>query len=87
MAREVLTYLKDRPDAQDTLEGIARWWLLERDVEREVTKVEEALRQLADADLLEIHETVAHSARYALNRERFEQVRDLLASPTGEEKA
>jgi len=30
--REILAYLADHPDAQDTLAGIFEWWLLERKI-------------------------------------------------------
>jgi hypothetical protein len=27
IAREILAYLLDHPDAQDTLDGISQWWV------------------------------------------------------------
>ncbi len=44
IARAILRYLENHPEAKDTLDGIARWWLrregsarLRRDVERAVS--------------------------------------------------
>ena len=77
LAEEVLAYLNSRPDAQDTLEGITRWWLLERWVERELGAVEEALRQLVAAGHLEIKESAVQSPRYALNQNRSDQASEM----------
>lgn len=44
--REILGYLSNHPAAQDTVEGIAEWWLLERWIRREAGQVEVALEHL-----------------------------------------
>ena len=46
LASEVLTYLCDHPDSQDSLEGIARWWILERTIQCRLSEVERALAWL-----------------------------------------
>lgn len=46
VAGEVLEYLEQHPDAQDTLEGVCDWWLLERRIRRTVREVEAALGEL-----------------------------------------
>jgi len=46
VSREILSYLTEHPDAEDTLEGIARWWLLERELQIHVKLVEDVLRDL-----------------------------------------
>lgn len=43
IAREVERYIATNPDAADTVEGIARWWLMLADVEAALTRVEAAL--------------------------------------------
>jgi hypothetical protein len=43
---EILAYLVENPDAGDTMEGIAEWWLLEQRIKRGTDKVERALDEL-----------------------------------------
>ncbi len=45
-ALEILTYMFDHPYATDSLEGIVRWWMLERSIETETARVESALAEL-----------------------------------------
>ncbi len=44
--REILEYLASHPDAQDTFEGIAEWWLLEHWIRHETGVVQAALQKL-----------------------------------------
>ncbi len=48
LAAEILSYLKDHPDAQDTKEGIVEWWLLHQRAE----SVDSALTELVDQHFL-----------------------------------
>ncbi len=46
VARQLLAYLSAHPDAQDTLEGIAEWWLLEQRISQVITEVKKGLAEL-----------------------------------------
>jgi len=46
LARDILKYLAEHPGAEDTVEGIARWWLLHQNILRAITLVEAALEKL-----------------------------------------
>ena len=46
IAHAILTYLSEHPDAQDTLEGIVEWWLLERKISHQAKTVKEVLDTL-----------------------------------------
>lgn len=46
IARVVLRYLQDHPDAKDTLQGIAQWWILRECAERKMSEVEEGVSVL-----------------------------------------
>ena len=46
IAHAILTYLSEHPDAQDTLEGIVEWWLLERKISHQTKTVKEVLDTL-----------------------------------------
>jgi hypothetical protein len=43
---EILAYLVDHPEAQDTVEGIVAWWVLEQRLKRQTSRVKEALAEL-----------------------------------------
>lgn len=44
--KDLIAYLKDHPDAQDTLEGIVEWWLLEQKIKRQKNQVKRVLGEL-----------------------------------------
>ena len=50
---ELLAYLREHPNAMDTLKGIAEWWLPRHRVRVEVERVAEALRTLEASGLIE----------------------------------
>lgn len=54
IAREILAYLSDHPQANDTLEGIIEWWLLERKIRNQSAAVKEALEGLIEKGLVEV---------------------------------
>jgi hypothetical protein len=49
----VLRYLDEHPEAMDTLEGIAAWWIMRDQVRVEVTAVSRVLQRLTGEGLLE----------------------------------
>jgi hypothetical protein len=74
VAQELLIYLTRHPDAQDTLEGIVEWWLLEEKIRRRAFEVNEALAELVKRGLL--RERTGNDARthYSVNRSRYEEL-------------
>ncbi len=78
IARDVLGYLIDNPEAQDTLEGIVEWWLLERKIESRTSKVREALAELATRGLILERKGPDSRVRYLINSQRQEEIRALL---------
>lgn len=80
LCRDILIYLLDNPQGQDTLEGIAEWWLMEREVRREVRRVRRALVQLIDDGLLVERTGADGTVRYSLNPERLDEIRDRAGS-------
>jgi hypothetical protein len=47
LAQEIEAYLAAHPDAADTMDGIARWWLPRQRLEDAMHKIEQALAYLA----------------------------------------
>lgn len=52
-ASEILDYLARHPDAQDTIDGILHWWVLDSCIRNWAPKIAETVAQLVDRGLLE----------------------------------
>jgi len=77
IARAILQYLRKNPDAQDTLAGIAEWWL-PKQVTTQATAVKEALALLiADELILEVKGKDAQS-HYRINDRKWAQIETIL---------
>lgn len=67
---EVLEYFREHPNGADTLEGIARWRLLQRAITQTVRETNQAIRWLvAQGFLLEVTSPAAGPV-FRLNPER-----------------
>jgi hypothetical protein len=74
IVRDLLTYLAAHHQAQDTLEGIAHWWLLEQEVTRRITEVQAALEGLVkDGFVVECRGEDGRT-RYKINQEKQEEM-------------
>lgn len=78
IVNEILAYLSEHPDAQDTLEGIVRWWLLEQEIKRERDKVKEALNELVNRGLVIERKGSNAQVRYLINRDKLKEIQELL---------
>jgi hypothetical protein len=75
IADEILAYLVRHPEAQDTLEGITEWWLLEQRIRSAVAEVDGALRNLVADNLLVKRECANGRTYYGLNRAKEREIR------------
>ena len=78
IAFEILAYLARNPDAQDTVEGIAEWWLLAQQIETQIARVKEALADLVNRDLIVERKGKDSRIYYRLNRRRTGEISKLL---------
>jgi hypothetical protein len=78
IAVEILSYLEENPEAQDTLDGVIQWWLLERKIRYQITLVKEALSQLVKEGWVLEKESLDSPTRYQVNQQRREEIRTLL---------
>jgi hypothetical protein len=74
VAREILAYLADHPDAQDTLDGIIEWWLLERKTIYQKKIVKEALEELVRRNLLLEYQGKDSIIYYHTNLKKFQEL-------------
>lgn len=74
IASDLLSYLAENPQAQDTLEGIAKWWLLEQEITRRVTEVRSALDGLVSGGFIIEVKGKDGRSRYRLNQGKQDKV-------------
>jgi hypothetical protein len=63
----IISYLGEHPNAAETREGIAEWWIMRRVVRAEVDAVTRVLRRLTDRGILE-ELSGGDQCRYRLKR-------------------
>lgn len=78
IARDVLAYLAEHPDAQDTFEGIVEWWLLEQKIKRQTAEVKEVLDNLASRKLILERRASDSRTHYRLNRRKVKAINAFL---------
>lgn len=69
----------DHLEAQDTLEGIVEWWVLERCIERRGAEVRGALAALTQDGFIVEKKRPGTDTRYQVNRGMVTEIRRLLA--------
>jgi hypothetical protein len=67
IARQVLSYFVRNPRAADTLEGIARWRLLEEQLQTSLRQTDSAIRWLVEQRYLEVVQPVSSVRLYRLD--------------------
>jgi hypothetical protein len=74
----ILAYLCQNPEAEDTVEGIVEWWLLEEEIKRRTADVKQALDELGGKGLLVERKGPDGRSRYLVNRARLSEIRAML---------
>jgi len=70
LARHILRYLREHPEAQDTVEGIMVWWVSERAIKHWLPQVRRSLAALVARGYLEKRKTVDGHVFYRVNTSR-----------------
>jgi hypothetical protein len=70
VARAVLAYLLNFPDGQDTIGGIAEWWLPQQNINSHPVILQGALNELVTRGFLLQHKGKDSTVNYRLNRRK-----------------
>jgi hypothetical protein len=70
LARHILRYLREHPEAQDTLEGIMVWWVSEQAIKRWLPEARRSLAALVAQGYVEEQAGTRGQTFYRLNRTR-----------------
>jgi hypothetical protein len=78
VAHDILAYLIEHPDAQDTVQGIVKWWLLEQTIRYQTTRVKRALAYLVEKGLVIERRSLNLRSRYQVNAGKLDEISALL---------
>jgi hypothetical protein len=78
----ILRYLVENPNAQDTLEGVVEWWLLDKYTKGNVMRVKEALEELVSANLVLQRRGKESRVYYKINPKKLREIYALLTDST-----
>jgi hypothetical protein len=67
MEEDIVSYLLDHPEAQDTMDGIVHWWVLEQRAKREMMQIEKAVTELVHREWLLTRRGPDSQMHYSLN--------------------
>lgn len=70
IARAILTYLRKFPEAQDTIGGVAEWWLPDQGIRSRPTIVKETLDELVARGFILQIKGKDSQIRYRINRSK-----------------
>src|SRR5689334_5665265 len=78
IAQDILGYLSNNPDAEDTLPGIVEWWLLAEHLKWRTETVKEALADLVQEELLLETTGLDSQAHYRINAKKAAEIMALI---------
>jgi hypothetical protein len=86
MAREILRYFVRNPQAVDSLEGVARWRLMDEVIRRKLDETEAALKWLVAEGYLTTSISPGGTATFSLNPKPAKDIRQFLAESPSRHK-
>jgi hypothetical protein len=78
ITRAILEYLSKNPNAQDTLLGIAQWWLPEEHIKTNITTLKNALNELVLKELILQSKGKDSQLHYRVNKRKLRQIAAML---------
>jgi hypothetical protein len=80
IAQDILSYLLTHTAAEDTVEGIVEWWLLEEKIKRRTKEVQRVLDEMVNERLIVARESKDLKVHYRINKRNMNKIRELLGS-------
>ena len=74
IARAIVDYLGQNPDAQDTLEGIAEWWLPRQRIKTSKSKLKDVLTDLVAQELILQSKGKDSQIHYRINNRKLKEL-------------
>ena len=68
IADQIECYLKNHPNAADTIEGITKWWLPEQGIEVSKLVVQQALNYLGFKSVVKCNTSLSDNKVYSSNK-------------------
>jgi hypothetical protein len=78
--RDILAYLSQNPRAEDTVEGIVEWWLLDQRIRNETERAKEALSDLVSKGFVLERTGGDARSRYRINARRLKEIKKVLGA-------
>ena len=80
IAQDILSYLLRHTAAEDTVEGIVEWWLLEEKIEHRTKEVQRVLDEMVVKELIVARESKDLKIHYRINKRNLNKIRALVGS-------
>lgn len=80
IVQDILSYLLTHTAAEDTVEGIVEWWLLEERIKHRIKEVQSVLDELVSQSLILAHESEDSKIRYRINKRKVKRIRAIVNS-------
>ena len=78
LARDILAYLIEHPNAQDTLDGIAHWWIPEERIKSQIANTKRAIAELVAQKFIFELQGKDSKTHYRLNQCKIKEIKDFL---------
>jgi hypothetical protein len=76
--REILRYLAQNPEANDTVEGIVEWWLLEQRINHSVAEVTAVLAEFRAQGLIVARQGLDGRTHYRVDAKKGRKILNLI---------
>jgi hypothetical protein len=75
IAQYILSYLQDNPKANDTIEGIVEWWILQEKIKHRMQGVRKVVDALVAENVLVAYTSKDLKTHYRINSEKMDEIR------------